>query len=118
MANEITFSATMRVANGSFNLTRQVSNLRADQATQGGGGPGTQVVTTSESSVTMTGYGYVWIQNLDATNFVQLGFATGAYNLKLRAGAAPTLIELDGTQTLYLLANLADCNVDIVGINL
>lgn len=118
MANELTFSATLRVANGSYNLTKQVSNLRNDQATQGGGGPGTQIATTSETSVTMTGYGYVWLQNLDATNYVEVGFATGAYNLKLRAGGAPTILELNGTQTFYLLANLANCNVDIIGINL
>ncbi len=118
MANEITISATVRVANGSFNLTRQTSNTRTDQTTQGGGGPGTVVTTTSESSVVMTGYGLVWMQNLDATNFVQLGFAAGVYNLKLRAGAAPTILELDGTQTLYLKSDTADCNVDIVGINL
>jgi hypothetical protein len=118
MANEITFSATIRVANGSFNLTRQTSNTRADQTTQGGGGPGTVITTTTESSVVMTGYGFVWMQNLDATNFVQIGFAAGVYNLKLRAGAAPTMLELDGTQTLYLKSDTADCNVDIVGINL
>lgn len=118
MANELTFSATLRVANGSFGLTKQISNLRNDQTTQGGGGPGTQIVTTSESSVAMAGYGYVWLQNLDPTNYVQVGFSTGAYNLKLRAGGAPTILELDGTQTFYLLANLASCNVDIIGINL
>ena len=70
MANEITYSATLRVANGSFALQKQVSNLKNDQTTQGGGGPGTQVVTTVESNVVMTGYGYVWVQNLNVTNYV------------------------------------------------
>lgn len=118
MANEITVDATLQADNGTFEFKRRERSFKADQTTVGGGGPGTTAVTTSEVTVDMTGYGFVWIQNLDATNYVQVGYSTGVYGQRLRAGGPPAMLELDPGTTLYLKANTATCRVDIFGLNL
>jgi hypothetical protein len=118
MADEIVVGMSLKCTNASFLLSKSVTNKKTLQTTQGGGGPGTESVAVTEETKAMTGYGFVWIQNLDLVNYVQLGFATGVYNIRLRAGGPPLLVELEASQTLYLKANTAACNVDIVGLYL
>lgn len=75
---------------------------------------GTQNIGTSEETITWsTDIGdeyWLFIRNLDATNYVQLGFATGVYGIRLRAGDF-MLIPLEPGTTIYALANTAACNV-------
>ena len=118
MANELRASLRLQASNGNFNFLKNVQSINADQTTEGGGGPGTVSVATSEQTEDMTGYGYCYIRNLDGTNFVRLGFTTGVYNIRLRPAGLPMLIELEAAQTLYLLADTAACNVEIIGLNL
>lgn len=115
MANEVTYSASLNVTKGLHNVTRTRTNMLSDQTGNGTGGV-PKSVTTAEVSETLTGKGYVLIQNLDATNYVELGFATTVYPLKLRAGGPPFFMELNGTQTLYMRANTATCVVDIFSV--
>lgn len=118
MANEITASVRLQVNNGGFRIDRRFSNVRADQNEIGGGGPGTVSVGTIEQSIDMTGYGYVLVNNLDPDNFVRIGFSSGVYSVRSRAGGPPLLIELEPNQTIYLVADTAESSVDIVGLYL
>lgn len=118
MADEITITSKIKVVNGAYKFERSETNFKELQTNQGGGGPGTTSVLVTEVTVVLTGKGWVWIQNLDATNFVELGFATGVYPLSLLAGAPPQMFHVNGTQTLYLKADTATCLVDVFAQNL
>ena len=54
------------------------------------------------------------IYNLDPTNYVQVGFATTVYGMRLRGGSAPAMFFIEPGATLYLKANTAACNVRII----
>jgi len=57
--------------------------------------------------------GLVTIRNLDATNYVQVGFATGVYALRIKAGQTALLPLEPATASLFLLANTAACIVEL-----
>jgi hypothetical protein len=44
---------------------------------------------------------------------VQVGFATGAYNLRIKAGQSALLPIEPATASLFLLANTAACIVEL-----
>ena len=54
------------------------------------------------------------VYNLDSTNYVQIGFATTVYGIRLYGGGAPAIMTLEPNATLYLKANTAACNVRII----
>jgi len=54
------------------------------------------------------------IYNLDTTNYVQVGFATGVYGMRLYGAWWPAEFTLEPNATLYLKANTAACNVRII----
>ena len=54
------------------------------------------------------------IYNLDSANYVQVGFATGVYGMRLYGGWAPATFTLEPIATLYLKANTASCNVRVI----
>lgn len=54
------------------------------------------------------------IYNLDTTNYVQVGFATTVYGMRLRGASSPAMFFLEPNATLYLKANTAACNVRII----
>jgi hypothetical protein len=54
------------------------------------------------------------VYNLDPTNYVQVGFATGVYGMRLRGAGAPAIFFLEPNATLYLKANTAACNVRVI----
>ncbi len=56
--------------------------------------------------------GYLWIKNLDSTNYVEVGVTTGVYHIKLQAGEF-ALFRVNGT-TIYGKANTAACLVEYV----
>lgn len=58
--------------------------------------------------------GYCVIHNLDTTNYVQVGFATTVYGMRLEAGGPPAIFQLEPGATLYLKANTAACNVRVI----
>ena len=58
--------------------------------------------------------GWVCIYNLDATNYVQVGFSRPVYGMRLYGGGAPADFFIEPGATLYLKANTAACNVRVI----
>ena len=57
--------------------------------------------------------GYVYIDNQDTTNFVDVGFATGVYPIRVKAGH-PQLFSITPAQgSLFLKADTAACRVEV-----
>lgn len=57
--------------------------------------------------------GYLYMKNLDATNYVDVGFATGVYPLRIKAEQVALLPITPAQASLFLLANTAACRVEI-----
>lgn len=81
----------------------------------GGPTPGGVSIGTTEESFTLselTTKGWLYMENLDANNYVQWGVATGVYPFRMEAGE-PVTLRLDKATppTLYLKANTAACQV-------
>lgn len=113
MANEITVTTGITVRKGNLLFNEQSSSLTFDQTGVGGPTPGMLNVGTTEESTAfpeLTNEGWVYMRNLDLTNYVQWGFATGVYGGRMHAGE-PALFRLEPGLTLYLKANTAACNV-------
>ncbi len=113
MADEITITMRIGCINGSYNPgTLSVSGATFDQAAVGAS-EGVQNIGTSEETLSvgdMTTYGWLYIRNLDATNYVQLGFSTGVYGCRLEA-SEPAMFRVEPAGTVYLKANTAACDV-------
>lgn len=78
--------------------------------------------TTEESialpaDVTGAGSGYVYIKNMDATNYVQVGTATTVYWGRLKAGEHMVVALDNAITSLFLKANTAVCNVRVAGFS-
>jgi hypothetical protein len=111
MANEITLNVSMRVANGSLLEQIQPGALSIDQAAVGGPSPGYVTIGTVEESVTLSELstlGYCYLQNLDATNYVEWGFATTVYGGRLKAGEI-AVFRFNPGSSLFMKANTAAC---------
>lgn len=115
MANEITLNINAKVVNGnfvdSFNLN---GTTQLDQAASGADG-GVVSVTTSETTISLSRLGtegYLFLRNLDATNYIEFGpDATGMVALgKLKPGEAAVLRLKPGV-TLKAQANTATCKM-------
>lgn len=74
-------------------------------------------VATSEEEHTFStdigNAGYLYLKNLDGTNYVEIGFATTVYPLKLTAGQVALLPIAPAQASLFLRANTAACRVEI-----
>jgi hypothetical protein len=117
MANEITVTTGIGVLNGNSSFQQQTKTKSIDQAAIGGPTPGAISVGTSEESTAfpeLTTEGWLYLQNNDATNYVQWGFSTGVYGGRLKAGES-ALFRMEPSLTLYLKANTAACNVLVYG---
>lgn len=113
MANEITVNAKLAVNNGNLSFTRTITGALFDQAASGGPTPGYLTVGTSEESETfseLSTVGWLLMENLDPTNYVEWGFSTGVYGGRLEPGE-PALFRLSPSTTMYFLANTAACKV-------
>lgn len=98
--------------------------LAVFQTTSGGGNPGEVTVTTSELTLsfgTITP-GPVLLYNLDITNYVEWGVATGVYRFRLdprlasNAKACPHWVVLQ-SGSIFLRANTATCKILVLGWN-
>lgn len=115
MAGTILLNFNALAQNGSFYDSITVSNKEVVQTTPGGGNPGTLQISTGEDNVTfgdMNAPGWVFIQNLDDTNYVEWGFATGVYGGKLEPGEF-AVFRLTTGAGLFLSADTAACYVNI-----
>ena len=74
----------------------------------------TEIGTTEEEITISADVGdaaFVWIKNCDEDNYIQIGFATGVYNIRIPAGVS-NLVSLDpATSSLFMKANTAACMV-------
>jgi len=117
MANEISATAGLRVKNGNSYFQQPANSISITQSAIGGPSPGAISVGTSETSTAfpiLTTEGWLYLQNNDATNYVQWGFSTGVYGGRLKAGEF-ALFRMEPGLTLYLKANTAACNVLVAG---
>lgn len=114
MADEISLTTRFSVSNGSYDPgTWSVSNLQIDQAAVGAA-EGVQAIGTSEETLSagdLGTRGILQMRNLDDTNFVEWGFATGDYGGRMEAGEIAGPFRTGGSQDIYLKADTAACNV-------
>lgn len=118
MANEITVSARLRVANGNLVFDRNAGTNTLDQTAVGGPTPGYVTIGTSEESQAfgeLGTLGWCLMENLDVTNYVEWGFATTVYGGRLGPGEF-AFFRLNPATTMYLKANTAACKLVIYAI--
>jgi hypothetical protein len=76
----------------------------------------TQAIGTSDESVAInsdiSSLGYIYVRNLDGTNYVELGYTSGTYFGKLKAGEACVFRAGAGLTTLHAKANTATCDIE------
>ena len=76
----------------------------------------TYVVGTAEKTIAsfgeLTTEGICLIRNTDTENFVKLGFSTGVYGIKIKAGET-FAFRLMPAVTIYAVADTAACLTDI-----
>lgn len=116
MANEISLDVRFSVNNGNLVFNHSPGTVRIDQAAIGGPTPGYSSIGTAEESVSfseLSTAGWLVLQNLDSTNFVDWGFSTGTYGGRLEAGEQAAF-RLKPSTTLYLKADTAACGVQIL----
>jgi len=78
MANEVKIGSSLQVDKGNFASGKLGGSFQVDQNGTGGSVPGQISATTAAQGVivdlsALTVLGYVYLQNLDATNFVEWG---------------------------------------------
>lgn len=118
MANEIKVNINVSMANGVVKHSFAPGQVAIDQAATGFYDSVASIGTTEETQG--PNFGDVGTErlcvlyNFDATNYVQVGFATGVYGLRLRPNSHPTVIELEPGATLYLKSNTAACKVRVI----
>ena len=111
MSNELKIVAAMNFSKGGAkcNCAESISvTVTGDAFTSG-----VQAVGTTEEELAQGADlgtpGYVFIKNLDTTNYVEIGSTTGVYDLKLKAGEIA--LYRHNSATIYAKANTAACNV-------
>jgi len=76
---------------------------------------GSYDITTTERNISFPADigtpGYLYLENMDATNYVQVGFATTVYPLRLVANDVALIPLNTGETDLYLKADTATCRV-------
>lgn len=118
MADEITVSSRLRVRNGNLDFTYDTGNIVLDQSAAGGPTPGYVTIGTSEESIAfgeLGTLGWLIMRNLDATNYIEWGFATTVYGGRLEAGESAHF-RLNPSTTLYLKADTAACKALVYAI--
>lgn len=112
MANELNLQVTVTYTKGNDSLSRGLSGLVSVASTART--DDVQNIGTTETTLnlgTVTPTGYAFFHNLDATNYVELGKATGVYVLKLLAGEF-ALLRLDTWSTIFAKANTAAVDLE------
>ena len=111
MADEITVYVSLKVTNGNLSFNKTTSQLKFDQAVAEGPAPGFITVGTTEETVDLselTTLGWCTIENLDPTNYIEFGFSTGVYGIRVEPGEV-CCFRLNPGATVYARANTAAC---------
>ena len=113
MANEITIAARVQCVNGNVIERDDDSSYTVNQASQSAATPGFVTIGTTEESETfseLATLGWCKLKNIDATNYVQVGFSAGVYGIRVEAGES-CVFRLEPGVTMYLKANTAACKM-------
>ena len=116
MADEINSVCKLHVTNGSSEFVKTF-DLTLDQAAVGGPTPGYLTIGTTEESEAfseLSTEGWLLMQNLDTTNYIEWGFSTGVYGGRMEAGEF-ALFRMNPSLTLYLKADTANCKALVYG---
>lgn len=111
MANEITLTGSLQIANGDFKQDWRPGTIQVTQTTQGAAG-GVQTIGTTSEAIVVTDVatpGYAFFRNLDSTNFVTIGsYVSTTYYpaIKLKAGEY-AIVRLATGLTFHALADTA-----------
>jgi hypothetical protein len=117
MANEIQINATLRYSKSPTSASLATSFF--DDQIGDKYGAGVQIVGTTEEQLNkgdIGTIGYLAFRNLDATNYVELGKATGAYTIKVLPGKGGVVPW--GAGAVYMLANTAPVELEYLAIEL
>lgn len=119
MADEISVTMGLRVVKDNFSFAPGTKTVRFDQTTAGGGNPGTVDIGTSEETIAFGDITPGWCQmtNLDATNYVEVGFSTGVYGIRLLPDKGGALFYVNTGTTVYAKADTATCAVTIHAVD-
>lgn len=118
MADEITIQSGISVMKGNLSFSIPPMAYQDDMTGTGGPTPGYVTIGTSEESIAfseLSTLGWLWMKNLDSTNYVRWGFATGVYGGRIKAGETAGPFRLEPGTTLYMIANTAACKMQIYG---
>lgn len=118
MANEITLTTRLKLANGNLNPGEWINQgLQYDQ-TAAGMSSFVQNIGTSEEDVTfsVTTEGWFYMRNLDATNYVQWGPKDTTMKTigRMEPGEPAGPFRFEPGVTLRMVANTAACDVLLV----
>ena len=118
MSNEIKVTVGLSCTNGNLIVNVSPATIQVRQTTAKGGGPASVDVGTSEETIAFGDITprYLFVKNLDATNFVDIGFSTGVYGLSLLAGETG-VFPLKSGATVYAKADTAECTVQFIALN-
>ena len=114
MADEIQMTARLYAAKGgaylpSVTYTKSATMSGTDMGSQ------TQVIGTTVEAldvpVDVTAPYKLLVSNLDSTNFVDLGFVSGTYTMRIPAGETMLIPYVASGQTLYFRADTAAVTV-------
>jgi uncharacterized protein YaiE (UPF0345 family) len=117
MANEVTITANIAVRKSNLVFDGKNASATFDMTGTGGPTPGYVTVGTTEESTAfpeLSTLGFLFMKNLDTTNYIQWGFSTGVYGGRLKPGET-ALFRLEPGVTLYLKANTAACKALVYG---
>jgi len=110
MANELTFEITGQYSPATEAVLGTGIESQVLSVTQNGARHGCfiQDVGITEEALTIppdiTNKGYIFVKNIDPTNYIQIGFSTGVYGIRLKAGEW-ALLRLEPTANVFVIAN-------------
>ena len=113
MANELSIRVQLSFSKGGAKVSRNISKsitVTGDAFTSGVQSIGTASEEILYQGAELGTLGYVFIINLDATNYIQVGI-TGQYSIRVRAGEF-ALFRADAD--IYAKANTGACLVEYV----
>jgi hypothetical protein len=110
MANELTVTANINYSKSGDVYSRNSGQIAVTISGTARAGQ-TQAIPTSDTTLTIPAApGYVYIKNLDATNYVQVGPDATNWFLRVKAGQI-ALFPIEGT-AMHMKANTATVNVE------
>lgn len=124
MANEITVTPNLKLANGNLTDTLNPGAISFNQNTQKMFKDTIALTAATDTSLTalitgVTTYGWVYVWNLDTTNYVQLGPDNAGAIVPMvrlaKKGEPPAIFRMEPGITLRAKANTGNC-VILIGV--